>query len=136
MPHIEGWKRTAAVLASLAACVTVTTLGTGPVSATEDEQTEAHHSCVSYHFTEVMTKLETNGTPGIDVPAGFEATWLDYLYPFGAEAVPANQTGTATGNMDILEVKAPGGHGTEYQYELFHLADGVFTRRARSTAPW
>ncbi|MFF1903676.1 hypothetical protein [Kitasatospora sp. NPDC058218] len=129
--RIDGWKRTTAVLASLAACVTVTTLGAGPVSAAgENTPMRPHPGCVTYHFTEVMTKLETNGTPGIDVPAGFEATWLDYLYPFGAETVPANQVGTATGNMDILEVRAPGGHGIEYQYELFHLADGVFTAQS------
>jgi hypothetical protein len=132
--EMKDWRKPLAVTATLAACVTVAasqaaTAGADgrPAVAGTARHVAGHRTCVSYHYTEVMTKLETNGTPGVDVPAGFESTWLDYLYPFGTRT---GQVGTATGNMDIVEKRASDGHGIEYQYELFHLPDGVFTAQS------
>jgi hypothetical protein len=127
----KSWKKPVAIGAALAACVTVVALRATPVNADESHAApaKAKRHCVRYHLTEVMNTVKTNGTPGIDVPAGFEAIWLDDMFTYGSTDA-ADKVGTATGNMDIIEERSSDGHDIEYQYELFHFQDGVFTAQS------
>ncbi|MFI7344508.1 hypothetical protein ACIBUY_41985 [Streptomyces sp. NPDC050085] len=105
--------------AALLACVAAVSFTTLPASA---EQHKPGKECRSFHWREKMPTYDTNMPPSEDVPAGFQANWFDHVYDWKT----GEKVGTAVGAMNIIYERPSDGHDIEYQWEMFHLADGTF----------